>query len=209
MLPAPKIADVMAHSQNHPEALCCMLFAPPFSKAAANGVVPRLAYLNHRSGQHINFYCAGYGGYWHKDDFPDMAAIGDVEYDDGTIIPWAFSQKVFAGFVDELEGVSSWRYSGETELLVLNALTSFQDCLILEVERMIKDDAIDRASDLFESLIQYARSSVGRANVCQFSDGQAPSIFGKAVLDVISEGPKALGKTWKSGRHYAVKSIAK
>lgn len=207
MLPAPTLADVSAHARKHPGALCCLLFAPPFSKVAKEGVVPRLGYLNHRSGDDIDFYCAGYGGYWHRDHYPDMEEIGEVRYEGGTTIPWAFSQKLFANFVDELEGASSWRYSGETELLVFNALTSFKDCLILEVERMIKDEAIGRSSDLFESLIQYARSSAGRASAYQFSDGKAPSIFGKAVLDVISEGPKALGKAWKSGRHYAVRSI--
>ena len=209
MLPAPRLANVSAHSKDHPGALCCLLFAPTFSKVAKEGVVPRLAYLNHRSGDAIDFYCAGYGGYWHKDIIPDMEEIGEVRYEGGTVIPWAFSQSAFASFVDELESISSWRYSGETELLVFNALTSFEDCLVLEVDRMIKDNAIGRSSDLFESLIQYARSSAGRASAYQFSDGKAPSIFGKAVLDVISEGPKALGKTWKSGRHFAVKSIAK
>lgn len=209
MLPAPTLADVSAHSRKHPGALCCLLFAPPFSKTAREGVVPRIAYLNHRSGEDIDFYCAGYGGYWRRDEFPDMEDIRDVRYDDGTVIPWAFSERVFAGFVDELEDVSSWRYSGETELLVLNALTSFQDCLVLEVDRMIEDDAILRSSDLFEALIQFARSSDGRDSAYRFSDGKAPSLFGTAVLDFISEGPKALGKAWKAGRHYAVRSIAK
>ncbi len=124
MLPAPSFADVSEHKQIHPEALCCLLFAPPFSKAAQEGVVPRLGYLNHRSGHDIDFYCAGYGGYWHKEGFPDMEEIGEVRYEDGTVTPWSFSQKMFASFVDELESVSSWRYSGETELLVLNALAS-------------------------------------------------------------------------------------
>jgi hypothetical protein len=174
MLPAPTLADVTSHEQNHPGALCCLLFAPPFSKTAKEGVVPRLAYLNYRSGQDVDFYCAGYGGYWHKDDFPDMEFIGDVRYEDGTEIPWSFSQKVYSSFIDELEQASKWRYSGETELIILNALAPFEDRLVLEVERMIKDDAIDRSSDLFESLIQYARSSAGRANAYQFSDGKAP-----------------------------------
>lgn len=209
MLPAPTLADVRAHSSDYPGAMCCVLFAPPFSKVAKDGVVPRLAYLNHRSKHDINFYCAGYGGYWGRDVYPDMVEIGEVRYEDGTVIPWAFSQKVFADFVDELEGISSWRYSGETVLLVFNDLTSFQDCLILEVDRMIKDEAISQPSDLFETLIQCARSSAGRASVFQFSDGKAPDIFGKTVLSIISEGPKALGKLWISGRHYAVKSIAK
>jgi hypothetical protein len=208
MLPAPTLADIRAHEKNRPGVLCCLLFAPMFSKPAKEGIIPRIAYLNHRSGEAVDFYCAGYGGYWHKEDVPDMEALGDVRYEDSTVIPWAFSQTIFAKFVDELETASTWRYSGETELLVFNARASFEDCLVLEIERMIEDKAIDRTSDLLESLIQYARSAQGRASAYQFSDGKAPSLFAQAVLDVISEGPKALGKTWKAGRHFAVKSIA-
>src|ERR1700730_12176612 len=192
MLPAPSLADVLSHRQRHPEALCCILFAPPFSKPAREGVIPRLGYLNYRSAQYIDFYCAGYGGYWHQDQFPDMEVIGEVRYEDSTVIPWAFSQKVFSDFVDDLENATSWRYSRETELIVLNALAAFEDCLILDVDSMVKDDAIESASELSESLIQYSRSNAGRASAYQYSDGRAPSIFGKAVLDVLSEGPKAL-----------------
>ena len=93
MLTAPKLNDVLSHRSEHPNALCCILFAPPFSKAAKEVVVPRLGYLNCRSRQHIHFYCAGYGGYWHKDDFPDMETIGDVRYEDGTVIPWILARK--------------------------------------------------------------------------------------------------------------------
>jgi hypothetical protein len=209
MLAAPKLADLTHHEREHPGALCCLLFAPPFSKTAKEGIVPRLGYLSSRSADDIDFYCAGYGGYWQKRDFPDMEFIGDVRYADGVRIPWSFSQKEYSAFVDEFEQASTWRYSGETELIVFNALASFEDCLVLDIERMIADDAIDRPSALFESLIQYARSSSGRANAFQFSDGKAPSIFAKAVLDVIAEGPKALGKAWKAGRHFAVRNIRK
>ena len=138
-----------------------------------------------------------------------MEAIGDVRYEDGTVIPWSFSQKIFSTFVDELARETSWKYSGETEIIVLNSAVDFTDCLILDVERMVKDDAIDRVSDLFESLIQYARASSGQPTTVGFSDGKVPSIFGQAVLNVLTDGAKALGKTWTAGRHFATKSIAK
>lgn len=209
MLPAPSLADIDAHSSNRPGVLCCVLFAPLFSKTAKEGVIPRIAYLNHRSGDDIDFYCAGYGGYWHTSDVPDMEVIGDVRYDDGTVIPWAFSQQKYASFIDELEAVSTWNYSGETELLVFDVQASYQDCLVLEIDRMVQDNAISRASDLFESLIQYARHARGRASAYKYSDSKAPGIFAKTVLNVISEGPKGMGKAWKAGRHYATRNIKK
>jgi len=215
MTPAPSLAHVLSHRERHPEAMCCILFAPLFSKVAEEGLIPRLGYLNNRTKKTIDFYCAGYGGYWQK-EFPgrrdyvaDMEPIGTVRYEDTNEIPWAFSQKFFSDFADELETATTWHYSGETEVIVLNALLSFEDCLILDIDSMVKDEAIGRTSELFESLIQYSRSNAGRASAYQYSDGRAPHLFGQAVLDVICEGPKALGKTWKKGRHFAVRSIAK
>jgi hypothetical protein len=35
--------------------------------------------------------------------------------------PWYFSAKSFAEFVDDLESATSWKYSGDVELLLLNA----------------------------------------------------------------------------------------
>jgi hypothetical protein len=209
MLAAPSLRDILSHRQDHPGALCCILFAPPFSKVAREGIIPRIGYLNNRSATDIHFYCAGYGGYWHIDDFPDMEAIGDVRYDGGTVIPWSFSQKCFSAFVDELEIKTAWKYSGETEMIVFDSAVAFTDCLVLDIERMVKDDAIDRASEIFESLIQYARTSSSQPTAYGFSDGKAPSIFGKAILNALCEGPKSVGKTWKAGRHFATRSIAK
>lgn len=123
--------------------------------------------------------------------------------------PLEFQPEDLLGFIDELENDSSWKYSGETEMIILNSVVAYTDCLVLDIERMVKDNAIDRTSELFESLIQYARSSSVMPSAWGFSDGKAPSIFGKAVLDVLIEGAKSLGKTWKAGRHFATKSIAK
>lgn len=209
MLPAPSLNDVLQHRERHPEALCCLLFAPPFSKPAKEGVIPRLGYLHHRSGDFIHFYCAGYGAYWHKDEFPDMEAIDEVPNRNTTDIPWAFSQKVFSEFVNELEKATKWRYSGETEAIVLNARSSFEDCLILNIEHMVKDNAINGPSELFESLIRYSKSPAQKSSIYEYSDGKMPGLFGDAIINVLCEGPQALRKTWEAGRHFAIKNIAK
>lgn len=208
MLPAPTLADISRHHEKYPEALCCILLAPTFSKLAHEAVIPRLGYLNHRTAQYIDFYCAGYGGYWRKQDFPDMEVIGDVTYEGGTVIPWAFSQAAFSNFVDELEQASQWKYSGETELIVLDAHASLEDSLVLDIAQMMADKAIERPSELFESLIRHAKMSQGRGSAYQFSDGNAPRVFATGILEVLSEGPKAIGKMWKAGRHFAIRNLA-
>lgn len=208
MLPAPTLNEVKLHPNKYPDALCCILFAPLFSKIGKEGVIPRVGYLNSRSAKDIHFYCAGYGGYWRREQFPDMEVVGDVRYEGGVSIPWAFSQTVFSNFVDELEKATTWRYGGDTEMIVMSPTLSGEDCVILKIDQMIKDDAIGRSSEIFEKLIQFARSDLAQS-AYRYSDDNAPHLFGGAVLGAFLEGPKALGKAWKSGRHYATRSIKK
>jgi hypothetical protein len=209
MIPAPRLSDVREHATRHPDALCCLLFAPLFSKVAKEGVIPRLGYLNSRSAEHVNFYCAGYGGYWSSEDYPDMESVGDVQYPDGSVIPWAFSQRAFSDFVDEVENISTWHYEGETDLIILNDVGSLTDCLVFDIETMVKDGAIDRPSEIFEALLQFARSADRPGGALGFSDSRFPGILGKALVAAFSEGPKALSKVWKSGRSFAVRNLEK
>jgi hypothetical protein len=210
MLPAPTVQDVLQHRSSSPTVLCCVVFAPPFTKVGKEGVVPRIGYLNDRSGRHVHFYCAGYGGYWHTNDVPDMVTIGDVRYDDGTVIPWAFSQRQFSSFVDGFEGMTKWRYSGEADLILLSPQVDFADCVTYDIEAMIADKAVRSASQLFEAIIQYARSHSKGASAFDFSDRAGARLFadeaGAAVLECL---PKPLQNLWKKGQHYAVRDISK
>lgn len=129
MLEAPTLEHVLAHSRRG-DAACCILLAPPFTKVGKDEVIPRIGYLDHRSGQHVHFYCAGYGGYWHPSIIPDMEEIGEVKYGDSTMIPWSFSQKLFGEFVDQLERTTTWHYSGDAELIFLDPDVDFSALLI-------------------------------------------------------------------------------
>lgn len=209
MFPAPTLVDVLSHRQRYQNALCCILFAPPFTSVGKEGVIPRIAYLSDRSAEYVHFYCAGYGGYWHRDEFPDMQEIGDVHYPGGTVIPWAFSQRIYAKFVSEFESATNWKYSGEADMVVFDSAVSYDDCLVFNLGKMIKDEVIEHSSELFESLIRYATDRTASRNPSEFSDRKIPGLFGNAVLAALSEGPKSLGKAWKKGVHYATRDIRK
>jgi hypothetical protein len=123
---APSLKEVLEHVSNQPNAVCCILFAPLFSKIAKEGVMQRLGYLNSRSANDVHFYCAGYGAFWPSKFFPDIEELGEHQYEDGAVVSWQFSQKAFAKFVDEIERETTWRYGGETEMIVLNPEASFE-----------------------------------------------------------------------------------
>ena len=64
MLPAPSLTDVRQVLDFKKTPIVALLFAPPYTPVASERVVPRLGYLDARTGQSVHFFCAGYGGYW-------------------------------------------------------------------------------------------------------------------------------------------------
>ena len=67
--------------------MCCILLAPPFTRVGKENIVPRVGYLDARSGSDVHFYCAGYGGYWDPSRVRDMQKLDVFTYRDGTEIP--------------------------------------------------------------------------------------------------------------------------
>ena len=208
MLEAPTFDHVLAHRNRKDGAACCILLAPRFTKVGQEDVIPRLGYLDHRSAEHVHFYCAGYGGYGNHQIVPDMEEIGPVKYANGVVIPWWFSQRLFGGFVDDFERATSWKYSGDAELVMLGPEVNFSQSLIFYFREMIRDGAIASSAELFEAIIQYSRGAKGNPSAYDFSDVQGSRELGKGALHaVLSVLPKPARGIWEKGRHYAVRDI--
>lgn len=209
MLEAPTLDHVMAHPRREDGAACCILLAPPFTKVGKDEIIPRLGYLDNRSAQYVHFYCAGYGGYWHPSFVPDMQDIGKVKYEGGTMIPWAFSQKLFAEFIDQLEHATTWKYSGNSELIFLGPSVDFSNALVLHIDAMVRDGGIGNSAELFEGIIRYCKNATGEANAFDFSDISGAKEMGKAAIEsLLSILPKSAQGLWKKGQHYAIRDIA-
>ena len=209
MLPAPTLKNVLRHAKRSDGTACCILLAPPFTRVGQSEVIPRIGYLDHRSATFVHFYCAGYGGYWRKEEVPDMQKIGKVKYKNSTVIPWAFSEKLFGEFVDSLEQATKWNYSGGAEMIFLGPNVDFSNSLILYVDKMIKDEAILSSAELFEAIIRYCRSASGNPSAYLFSDIQGGKEIKNAALESpLSLLPEPVKELWQKGNHYAVKNIA-
>jgi hypothetical protein len=136
-----------------------------------------------------------------------MRDLGEHTYRDGTVIPWAFSQSLFAAFVDELEEKTTWKYSGAADLLILNSTVDFSEAIVFNIEKMVADRAVDDSAELFEAIIQFARMDAGGA--LEFSDRKGANLLGQTAVDaILSFFPSQLRKLWQAGRHYAVRNIA-
>lgn len=213
MLPAPKFDNISQTLQNDPVSLVGLLFAPLFTKVGGEGIIPRLGYLNSRTGKSMHFFCAGYSGYNHD---PGAQQLGDVRYEDGVKIPWAFSEADFAEFVDEMEHQTSWTYSGEADLILVEPefgfsgqppTLRFDQAMVFDIDAMINDGTLDHSSRLFEAIIRYART-LSNPSASDFSNRRGARIIGEAAFDaIVSWLPDFAGTVLRRGLHYRVRSI--
>lgn len=211
MIEAPSLKAIIEHRQEHSNAICCILFAPKFSKLGYEEIVKRFGYLDRRAGEFLHIYCAGYGAYWNDEYAPDKEEVGIAKYDNGDKITWEFSQMLFAKFIDELEQETSWKYSGGTELILLNSQADFSNCIIFKLDEMIKDKIINFPGEIFEALIQHSRSdknSLGNFSLKGVGKQTADEVI-DSVLGFLPKPFEALRNIWKKGKHYTLVDVTK
>ena len=206
MLPAPSVEEMRRTLEHKPAGIIGILFAPPYTKVASEKIAPRLGYLDERAGKYIHFFCAGYGGYGFAQD---QEPIKEMRYNNGVVIPWGFSQRKFAEFINEFQEITSWRYSGEADLIVAPPDMKFKDCIVYDIESMIRDGAIDTPSRIFEAVITYARSSNGQNSIADLSDKHGVGVFSEAAANsILALVPKPFQGLWKKGLHYRTRNLS-
>ena len=207
MLPAPSFEELRRTLEEKPAAIIGILFAPPYTNVASEKIAPRLGYMDERAGRYIHFFFAGYGGYRFAEDQKPMM---EMRYENGVVIPWGFSQRKFAAFINEFQEITSWRYSGEADLIVAPPDLEFRDCIVYDIESMLRDGAVDTPFRLFEAVFTFARSKDGRGCVAQLSDKQGIDIFAEAAANaILSLVPKAFQVLWKKGLHYRTRNLSR
>jgi hypothetical protein len=185
-----------------------VLFAPPTAPLARDELIPRLEEYHARSANNIDLFWAGYGRYWGPLAPEDEQA---ATTDDP---PWLFSQTLFEGFRTQMETETDWRYSGEVDLLLLNAryddtretvdlrLTGIP---VFRLAQAKADGAIFSVSSLLQELFRYAEHQSGTDPAWGFFAKESKRNIGEALVEVVLSAVKAdLRALWKRGRHYSV-----
>jgi hypothetical protein len=185
-----------------------LLFARPELRLARDEITSSLQYFDHRSGKHINFYCAGY--------IPYGGAIED--YRTFGVDGWVFSTPKFDAFRQEIEARSRWRSRGDCDLLLMNAYydtsarraaLDFTSAIVCHLDAMKAEGAISSVPSFFESIFQYAEHADGDDPAWGFSDSQGLSAAGSALKRVVlSLLPKEIGKDAEKVAHFAVTDIS-
>lgn len=209
MIVAPSIEQILKEKRRNPKAICCILFAPKFVSSGFNNIISRFGYLDKRTGENLNVYCIGYGSYWNDEYAPDREDAGIVKHSDGEKINVQFSQEKFAECVEKLEEITSWKYSGGTELILLNSDFDFSNCIIFRIDEMIKDGIIDFPGELFEALVRISRkeeNSITKLSINGITKLSLDNVF-ESIVNCLPKQFNILNKLWKNGKHYSIVNL--
>lgn len=167
-------------------------------------ILKSLNYYHHLTSKNINFYLPGYGAYWNSDEYPDMNTVTCING-----VNWSFSDKAFVEFIAVLEKVSKWKYSGESELLLIpyhDELLDFSEVGVFHLDAMLKDGTISSVSSFVTGL---NRCVMQDNSVTGIIERGAEKCVMKAVIEeIIDSIPTYITKPLRKGKHYLCRDFS-
>ena len=136
------------------------LFVRP-TNSSSKDIISEFEYIHYNSWKYCSIYAIGYT------DNPEMKQ--DPSYRCTTEVDghsWFFSFKSFVDFKSKLEDQIKWKYSGESEILVLQnnpgkaKVLDFSNYVAINITKGLRDGYIDSFQLFIESLIRSAKSEV-------------------------------------------------
>jgi hypothetical protein len=195
-----------------------ILFARPETALAKAEIIPQIDYWHHRSDNHTDFFCGGFGAYGNQPDSEkpeDADPLPDIRHD-----KWWYSPIAFTQFVNEIESLSTWNYSGGADLIITNArynrdqntaMLDFTSAMVVDLESAKKDEAILTVPHLVELIFRFAKQinedMQNPAWVC--SDKKGFLVLRSSLKDLLlSFLPTALQPAARRAFHFKVSDIS-
>ena len=173
--------------------------------STGKNILDSLEYFHFRTGKSVNFYLPGYGAYWTEGTYPDgkkVTAINGVD--------WCFSNKMFSDFISNLEKHSKWKYSGESELLLVDlkkGILSYENVLQFYLDDMLRSGVITTVHNFFEQLFRIMRE---KDSVNQISNDYGVNKWKQISKDeIIKRLPLRLGQVYEKEKHFCVRNLQK
>ena len=165
-------------------------------------ILNSLEYFHFRTGKTINFYLPGYGAYW-NDTYPDGKIVTEING-----VKWSFSNEMFTEFLSDLEKYSKWKYSGESELLLVDfkkGILSFDKIMQFHLDNMIRDNVIYSVHQFFEQLFRVCQDKETLNQVSNaFGLDKAKQITKERILDKL---PVGLGNIFTQEKYFCVRNM--
>lgn len=166
-------------------------------------ILNSLEYFHFRTGKTVNFYLPGYGAYWPQEEYPDGKEVTTI--DD---VKWSFSNKMFAQFINELEEVSKWKYSGESELLLAelkNGILSYENVMQFYLDNMLRDSTISSVHQFFEELFRICQEKDSINQISNMMVLNKAKQISKEKL--VEELPMGMGEIFTQEKYFCVKNL--
>jgi hypothetical protein len=189
-----------------------ILFCEPTSPLGKEEITHHLEYFHYRSGHFVDFFCVGYGASPSSSRDQSNRIVARVEE-----VDWTFNAKDFNLFRAQLEGNSRWKYSGESDLVLLVARKSpkteitldFSTAIACNLELMQKDEAFSSVRAFFEQIFRFGETYQGSDPIWDLSDKMGLQRGRNFLLEaVLSLLPEATSKLYQSAKHYAIRDIS-
>jgi len=143
-----------------------LIFGRPTCKIFKEELLPDRAYYNLRSGSNIELFYMGYAD-------PDEEYVPVGVFDDND-----FSEELFVSAVSDFEKLTTWQYSGATDLILLNSFFSpkrkvyfdFKNVLALQLEAAVERKLISNGGVLIEEIMRQSRYHPSEDVVMRISD---------------------------------------
>lgn len=135
-----------------------LLFARPTEKK----ILEEFEYIHYNSAKYCSIYAIGY-----TDDFSKASNSSFRRVDCYMKNDWYYSAVAFVDFKEKLGNrIKKWRYSGETEILVLQnnpgarQILDFTNYVSIDVNKGIKEGYLDSFQRFMESLVRSSKKEV-------------------------------------------------
>ncbi len=172
-----------------------LIIGQPDEPLIKEQIIPKLNFWHHRSANYIDLFCVGFSA------------------------QAAFDAKEFNATLRTLETNTRWRYSGGTDLILVNVTYSpaskkvtpdFTSALAMTLEMVVKVDGFERLAIFFEKVMSAARESCGVESPAQVSDAFGASLVKSAFKGLLTSlVPDGMKKEARDAFLFAVKDISK
>lgn len=184
----------------------------PESDFVRREILPHVEYLDRVSADYVDFFSVGYNAHAFTGPKPENVICQNTDS------WWTFSGKDFYTFTTALESDYSvdklrWRYSGEADLLMMNAVyhpqlrqaeLGFETVMTFNVERALADKTFSSFSNLITEFSRLLQNQDPHDPVYRLSDQLALKVGSKSILArILDLLPYKLGDTYNKLAHFA------
>lgn len=136
------------------------LFVRPTNQKAID-IIHEFEYIHFNSAKYCSVYAIGYSNAPREQLTNQYRKVTKISGEN-----WYFSNKIFVDFKNSLEQRINWKYSGETEVIVLqnNPIgrdpLNFSNYVAININKGLRENYIDSFQSFMESLCRSARRKV-------------------------------------------------